>query len=63
MKMWRVSGTVVGAKYLGEFPGDTEQEAIDAALESAEASVCLCHQCSGQCEDPEITEATAEEIR
>lgn len=62
MKRWRVWGTVVGTKYLGEFEANTMDDAIDKALESSEACVSMCHQCSGECEDPEIHEASADEI-
>jgi hypothetical protein len=32
-KMWRVHGTVTGSKYLGEFEAETEEEAIEKALD------------------------------
>lgn len=57
---FRVSGTVVGSKYLGVFEAKTKEEAEEKALSSPEASVSLCHQCSSECEDPEIQEAHAE---
>jgi len=51
---------VVGSKYLGEFEAETEEEAIEKGLESNAAHVSLCHQCSGECEDPTIEEGSAE---
>jgi hypothetical protein len=59
-KMWRVHGTVTGSKYLGEFEAETEEEAIEKALDSDAAYISLCHQCSGNCEDPTVESATAE---
>lgn len=63
MKTWNVTGVVTGSKYLGEFEAETEAEAIQMALESDAAQVGLCHQCSGECEDPEVNEAVASEVR
>jgi hypothetical protein len=62
MPRYRVSGTVIASKYLGEFEADTEEEAIEMALSSENAYVSLCHQCSGECENPEIHDANAEPI-
>lgn len=62
MPRYRVRGTVIGTKYLGEFEANSEEEAVELALNSEEACVSLCHQCSGDCEDPEIHEANAELI-
>jgi hypothetical protein len=59
-KRWRVNGTVVGGKYLGEYEADTAEEAVELALD--EAHVSFCHQCSGECENAEVEDATAEEI-
>jgi hypothetical protein len=57
---YRVYGTVVGSKYLGVFEADTPEHAVELALMTA--SVGLCYQCSHECEDPEITDASAEPI-
>ncbi len=62
MPRYRVCGVVTGSKYLGEFEADSEAEAIEIALNSEESHVSLCHQCSSECEDPEIQEAFAELI-
>ncbi len=62
-KRWRVSGKVVGSKYLGEFVAATAEEAVDLALKSNAAYVSLCHQCSDECEDPEIHSAHAYEMK
>jgi hypothetical protein len=56
---FRVYGVVSGSKYLGVFEAETKEEAIKLA--TPEASVCLCHQCSEECEDAEIHEIIAEE--
>jgi hypothetical protein len=60
MPLYRVVGTVTASKYLGEFEADSEEEAIEMALNSEEAYVSMCHQCSSNCEDPEIHEASAQ---
>jgi hypothetical protein len=58
MAKFHVSATVVGSTYIGEFEAETDQEAIDAA--STQAHVSMCHQCSKNCENIEITEFSAE---
>lgn len=62
MPKFRVVGKVSASKYLGEFEAETEEEAIELALNSDEACICLCHQCSPEAENPEIHDAEAEEI-
>ena len=59
---YTVSGVGRGSKYLGEFDSESGQAAIDLALESAAATVSLCHRCSDECEDPQITEAFADVV-
>lgn len=55
MKTYQVYGTVRGSKYLGEVEAETAQEALERAPHEASLfDVRLCHQCSGECEDPEI---------
>lgn len=61
MSKWRVSATVAGTKYLGEYEAADGRAAVDAAL-TEHGSVNLCHQCSRQCEDGEVIEATATNI-
>ena len=61
-KRWSVSGVVAGSKFLGVFEADTEAEAVEMALDSENAFVSLCHQCSDQCEDPQIESAVAWEV-
>jgi hypothetical protein len=60
VKRWHVTGTVVGSKYLGEFKAPTKEKAIQMALESEAATVSLCHHCSDECEDPQITRGDGE---
>lgn len=62
MKKWRVSGTVVGSAYLGEFEAETKEEAEEMALNSDAASISFCWQCSDQCEDPEVQSVHADEV-
>ena len=62
-KKWRCSGTVVGGKYLGEVEAATKKEAMDLAEQLESVCVSLCHQCTSECEDPEITEIAVEEIK
>jgi hypothetical protein len=50
----------VGSKYLGEVEADTMEEAIEKG--GRRAHVSLCHQCSHECEDPEIQEVFAEPV-
>ena len=57
---YHVYGTVKACKYLGSFEADSEEEAIEKALNSDEAYVSLCYQCSSECEDPAIEDAYAE---
>lgn len=60
MKKYAVSAKVSGGKYLGKFEANSKEEAEELAMQ--EAFVFLCHQCSSECEDPQITEVIAEEI-
>ena len=62
LKKFRVCGSVMGGKYLGEFMAETAEEAIEMALESEAAYVSLCHQCAGECENAEVQSAEAEEV-
>jgi hypothetical protein len=56
---FRVYGVVTGSKYLGKYEADSKEAAIAMALD--DCCVSLCHQCSRECEDPEIIKAVAEE--
>ena len=59
MPKYLVTGVVTGSKHLGTFEAESEEAAADMALESGRASVNLCHQCSSECEDGQITNAIA----
>lgn len=61
MKRWNVYAAVHASAYLGEYEAETEDDAIEMALN--EASVSVCHYCAKKIQDPEIGEATAEEIK
>jgi len=65
MKKWSVIGIVTASKHLGEFEAETNEEAIEAALGSANNSFSLCHQCAGKIELTEYccNEAVAEELK
>lgn len=55
MAKWGVYGKVVGSKFLGIVEADTKKDAEAKADELlANAYVGFCHQCSSNCEDPEI---------
>lgn len=54
MKTYHVYGTVTGSKYLGTVKAENEEEAKEKGLMLPSASVSLCHQCSEECENPEI---------
>ena len=59
-KRYRVYGTVTGGKFLGIYEAASKEEAEDRAW--AAAHVCICHQCSREIDDPDITAVEAEEI-
>jgi hypothetical protein len=60
MPQYRVTASVVGSKYIGDFEAATPDEA--EALAWKEADVSLCHQCADECSDPSIGELFVEEI-
>ena len=64
MKKWRVYGTVIGNKYLGEIEAKTKKEAHNRVWfdDELDMSVDLCCSCNDKCEDPEITELFIEEV-
>lgn len=57
---WACYGTVKGGKYLGQVEADSEEQAKSAAANLDSCWVSLCHQCSAECEDPEIVEISVE---
>jgi len=68
-KKFRVNGAVSGIKYLGCVEGESLEQVQDAVetcdgtypeIDEA-SSIYLCHQCSGEVEDPEISEYIVEE--
>ena len=62
MPKFRVSATVTGSKYIGEFEAATAEEAEQMAYDSGEASISLCHQCASECEDPECSKMHVEPV-
>ena len=59
MPKFRVYGKVVGTKYLGTYEAKTKQDAIEQGVKK-EGFISLCHHCSKECEDAEVTNITAE---
>lgn len=57
---YNLIGTVTGSKYLGTVEAESAEEAIEKAYKLDTCSISLCHQCTDECEDPEITEIIAE---
>lgn len=49
-----VYARIVGSKYIGTFEADSPQQARDKAFASNATHISFCHQCSEECEDPEI---------
>lgn len=60
MPKFNVYGVVTGSKYLGEFEAANKEEAERIAI--SKSSISLCHHCSGECEDAEIGDVTAEPV-
>lgn len=60
LKPYYCTATVIGSKYLGVFWAETEDDAINMAIQSDEAQINLCHQCSVECEDAEVDDVSAE---
>lgn len=54
MTKYGVYATVVGTKYIGEVEAEDTYEAEELAWEHPNLTVSLCHQCSSECEDPEV---------
>ena len=46
MARYRVFGNYIFSKVLGEYEAESEEEAIEMALEEAEPDAVLCSQCS-----------------
>ncbi len=63
MKRFRVSGIVTGSKLIGEFEAESAEEAKEMAYESGEVDVNICHSCANECDDAQILELDAEEIK
>ena len=61
MKRFAVYGKVYGTKYLGTFEAESPERAEEIAM-TKNGGVSLCHQCSREIGDPEISECFAEEV-
>tara|TARA_R110002126_G_C10369971_1_gene493332 strand:- start:378 stop:626 length:249 start_codon:yes stop_codon:yes gene_type:complete len=55
-KHWAVHAGVQGSAFLGIWPGDTKEEAIEAAEKNLYLG--LCHECCNKGEDLEIQDGT-----
>ena len=62
MPKYRICGTVVGSKFIGEVTAASAKEAMDKANELPGVWVNLCPHCSKEIENPEVTEFDAELI-
>ena len=62
-KLYRVSATVVGSKYIGEFLAESAEAAEKMAWDHENSSICLCHQCSSECEDGTIEKMNVERVK
>ena len=60
LRKYNVYGRVVGSKYLGSVEAFSLEEAQELA-DNLPSHISLCHQCSSQIEDPEISKTTIEE--
>ena len=59
-KKWDCYATITAGKYLGEVEAETEEEAIEKAENLESCYVSVCHQCSSDVSDPNITDITVE---
>jgi hypothetical protein len=62
MAKYRICASVRASKYIGEVEAGSEEEAIEKGAALDGAHISLCHQCSGEMDDPEVDEIFAEEI-
>jgi hypothetical protein len=61
MAKWAITGAIHGGKYLGTVEAATKEEAEALGWTLPTCGVSLCHQCSNECEDPEIVELIVDE--
>ena len=61
MKKYACYGLVKGSKYIGTVEAENEEEAKKKAWDLEEVYISFCHQCSSECEDPEVDEIDVEE--
>jgi hypothetical protein len=62
-KTWNAYATVTAGKFLGTVKAETKEEAERLAWELDSCGVSVCHHCSGEVSDPEVSEITIEEAR
>jgi len=63
MSKYRVYSIATASVCLGEFEADTQEAAIDRAIEENPPHASLCWQCSREVELGEFLEEQAEEIQ
>ena len=54
MARYSCNASVKGGKWLGHVEADSAEEALKKAWALEECFISLCHQCAGECEDPQI---------
>ncbi len=59
---YRVWAAVSGTKYLGEVEADSPEEAEEKAWDLDSAYVSICHHCSEQISDPDISSIIVEPV-
>jgi len=53
---YSVNASISGSKYLGTVDAESEEDAIQKGYDLDTAYCSLCHECSGECEDPHVDE-------
>lgn len=61
-RMYDVHATVIGTKFLGTFEANSPEEAEKMAEDSDEMFISLCHQCSTECENADISELHVDKV-
>ncbi len=64
MPRYRVTGAIVGSKYLGEVEADTLEQALEMADQKYLGEpISLCHECASECEDGCVDLIEVDEIK
>lgn len=62
MPKYRIYSIATASVFLGEFEGDTKEQAIATALEENPPHHSLCHQCAEEFEIGDFYEEHADEV-